>query len=153
MDRQVTLTLDLPHIRESLQLNNDLVFRLRFDEVKALLVTVFLHWPGGYEAPPSGSRVEQEAAIAAFRAKGREESIAPQQMDAVLAVDGLSVLSASLLENPDERTLQIRGTADEDERLYTLVVRAARVVVERSDGVETSLAELRTAREAFWENR
>jgi hypothetical protein len=153
LDRSVRLSVVLPHLNERLSLPEEMLFTFSFRGVRSLRGTAFRLWPGEYVRDPSHSRSDEEAAIRAFHAKGREESVGFDELESSIANWGFSVLNAEMIEGRDEQSYFFRGTAGEDEISYTLILRAESLTIERPDGVSMSLGELLRIGEEVWAAR
>jgi hypothetical protein len=102
----VTLRFDVHYVRDFHHLPEPTRFVLVVNGVRSVRSFRTVSWPGGYTIPQEMPRAQQEAAVAEYQRKCREESQSWADMERLIS-DGLEVSNATLGRGSDAVALQL----------------------------------------------
>jgi hypothetical protein len=102
----VTLRFDVRYVRDFHHLPEPTQFVIVVNGVRSVRSFRTVSWPGGYTIPQGMSRAQQEAAIAEYQRKCREESQSWADLERLIS-DGLEVSNATLGRGSDVVALQL----------------------------------------------
>ena len=98
--RIVTLRLDVGYVRDFHKLSEAIRFVIVVSGVQSVRSFNSVPWPGRCSIPPGASYEEQQAIVAEYQSKWREESLSWADFERLLST-GLEVSSATLAQRPD----------------------------------------------------
>jgi hypothetical protein len=110
--RTIDLEVDVPHIREHLQLEKEGPFVLRLQNVESARVTTRSVWPGPSPEVQGKPMEEQNRLIAEYQAKWREESVSWNIFEAAFSTNKLDISHAEIARQKSSIALQIVGSLD-----------------------------------------
>ena len=102
----VTLRFDVPYVRDFHHLPEQTQFVIVVSGVRSVRSFVSVPWPGGYTIRQGMPRAQQEAAIAEYQRKCREESQSWADFERLIS-DGLEVSNAMLGRGSDVVALRL----------------------------------------------
>jgi hypothetical protein len=95
LDRTMTLTCEIEHLRSFNGLPEGLKFVLSLDGVQSARVLRYAIWPGEFAIPTGVSREEEARLVADYQAKSREESVTWSVFEAAIMRENEQVLDIS----------------------------------------------------------
>lgn len=153
LDRTVTLTLEIEHLRIFYQLPLDMQFVIRFDGVQSARVLRYSVWPGTFAVPPAVSREEEARLIAEYQSKWRQESLGWSELENAVTTAHKQVIDisdATLATGPGSVAFRTVGLFNYT-TYHEVFLRAERLTISRTDAGELPIEELLKMGEAYWD--
>jgi len=153
LDRAMTLSCEIEHLRSFNGLPEGLQFVLSLDGVQSARVVRYAIWPGEFTIPPSVSREEEARLVADYQAKWREESVTWSEFEAAVTRENEQVLdisNATVALSP-EKEIALRLCGHLNYATYHEVfIRATHLRVSGTDGKALTLEEFQTLGQRYW---
>ena len=154
LDRTMTLTCEIEHLRSFNGLPEGLNFVLSLDGVQSARVLRYAIWPGEFAIPTGVSREEEARLVADYQAKWREESVTWRVFEAAIMRENEQVLDisdATVALSP-EREIALRLCGHLNYATYHEVfIRATRLSVSDTVGTKLAIEEFQTLGQLYWD--
>jgi hypothetical protein len=155
LQRTVDLEIDVPHIREHLQLGNEVRFILRLQAVESVRVTTWSVWPGPPPEVDGKPIEEQNRLITEYKAKWREESASWNDFEATFLSNKLDIYQAEIARQKSSVALQIVGSLNGeefDDQFFRIFIRAGQTAIEQNNGIMGSIEHFLEMGKNYWES-
>lgn len=149
MARTLTIAVLSPHLAEHAGLPDTARLRLLFERVRSVHASTFRHWPGECESQTGKTWAEKESIVAAYQAKGREETVSWDEVERTAAtVDDLHILEAELDQAEDLTTVSM--SCHTSDAWFGIRVTAGVFGIDGTDGFPEGMEAVVALGEGYW---
>jgi len=154
LERTVTLSCEVEHLRSFHNLDEGFRFILRLDGVQSARVLRYAIWPGGCSIPVGLSREEERKLVAEYQAKWREESASWSAFESGVTREDEQIFDISDAALATSRSglvaLKLCGHLNYA-TYHEVFLRSEKLTISGSDGKQFELDQFQRLGEAYWE--
>jgi hypothetical protein len=154
MERTVTLSCEIEHLRSFHRLDAGFQFILRLEGVQSARVLSYAIWPGGCSIPVGISREEEQKLVEEYQSKWREESISWNEFEGKVSRENEQVLDISdaVLATSSAGVMALKVCGHLNYAIYhEIFLRFEALRLSGSDGKHFEIEQFKSLGEAYWE--
>ena len=153
--RTIDLEVDVPHIHEHLQLEKEVPFVLRLQNVESARFITWVVWPGPSPEVQGKPMEEQNRLIAEYHSKWREESVSWNTFEAAFSTHRFDISHAEIARQKSSVALQMVGSLDGGEfydQFFRFFIRAGEIAIEQNNDIAGSIEHFLEVGRNYWES-